>query len=330
MKRALLTALAMAACAVASAQQPTQAAGPTIDEWRVPYPNTRPRDPYVAPDGRVWFVGQTGHYAAWFDPKTEEFGRWPLADGTGPHNLIVADDGYVWYAGNRAHHIGRLDPATGEIERIDMPDRRARDPHTLTFDERGNIWFTLQGANMVGYLDTDTREVRLADVATERSRPYGIVLDDDGRPWLNLLGTNRIATVDPDSMAITEIETPRADARTRRIAWSGERVWYVDWAGGRLGAYDPARKSFEEWLLPGGAESQPYAMAADAQGRIWVFETGIQPNRLVGFDPTTETFTTPVAVPSGGGTVRHAMYDAETDSLWFGTDENTLGRARLP
>lgn len=329
MKRAGITALA-AVCAVAVAPDIVADAAPTIDEWPVPYEDSRPRDPYVAPDGRVWFVGQSGDYVAWFDAETEEFGRWPLADGTGPHNLLVADDGFVWYAGNRAHHIGRLDPATGAIERIEMPDRRARDPHTLAFDADGDIWFTLQGANMVGFLDVESREVRLAEIATPRARPYGIVLDDDRRPWLNLLGTNRLATVDPATLEITEIETPRADARTRRIAWADGRVWYVDWAGGRLGAYDPESRAFEEWMLPGGEESKPYAMAADGEGRIWVFETGVQPNRLVGFDPATERFLTPVDVPSGAGTVRHAMYHAETDSIWFGTDANTLGRARLP
>ncbi|MGH7751213.1 MAG: lyase, partial [Gemmatimonadales bacterium] len=35
---------------------------PTINEWTVPWTGTRPRDPYLDRQGRVWFVGQTGHY----------------------------------------------------------------------------------------------------------------------------------------------------------------------------------------------------------------------------------------------------------------------------
>src|SRR3712207_2388230 len=46
-----------------------------ITEWTVPWEKTRPRDPYVAPDGRVWFVGQTGNYIAVLDPKSGEFKR---------------------------------------------------------------------------------------------------------------------------------------------------------------------------------------------------------------------------------------------------------------
>jgi hypothetical protein len=38
-----------------------------IEEWPVPWPGTRPRDPYVAPDGKVWFVGQTGDDLARFE-----------------------------------------------------------------------------------------------------------------------------------------------------------------------------------------------------------------------------------------------------------------------
>ncbi|MDX1429049.1 MAG: hypothetical protein R3282_02125, partial [Rhodothermales bacterium] len=60
-----------------------------ITEWEVPWASSRPRDPYVAPDGRVWFVGQRSDYAAVFDPSTQEFSRFDLESGAGPHNLIV-------------------------------------------------------------------------------------------------------------------------------------------------------------------------------------------------------------------------------------------------
>jgi virginiamycin B lyase len=301
-----------------------------IEEWLVPYPESRPRDPDVAPDGKVWFVGQRTDYIAWLDPATGEFGRFPLPDGAGPHNLIVADDGFIWYAGNRDAHIGRMDPANGEIERIDMPTRSARDPHTLVFNADGDIWFTLQGANKVGFLDTETHNVHIIDVPTPRARPYGIVVDAGGRPWLNLLGTNKLATVDPGTLELTEIELPREDARTRRIALAHGAIWYVDYAEGHLGRYAPDTGEVTEWRMPGGAGSRPYAMATDARGRLWAFETGEDPNRLVGFDPATGEFFATGEVPSGGGTVRHMVYDLETNSLWFGTDTNHIGRATLP
>ena len=72
-----------------------------IKEWPVPWEGTRPRDPFVGIDGKVWFVGQQGNYVAFLKPDTEEFKRFELKKGTYPHNLVVDKDGFVWYAGNR-------------------------------------------------------------------------------------------------------------------------------------------------------------------------------------------------------------------------------------
>ena len=302
-----------------------------ITEWDVPWEDSRPRDPYVAPDGRVWFVGQRSHYAAVLDPETGEFKRYDLDDGVGPHNLIVDDAGIVWYAGNRAAHIGRLDPETGAITKIPMPIAEARDPHTLVFDSQGDIWFTVQGGNYVGRLNRSDNSVDLVPVPTPSTRPYGIVIDAEDRPWIALFGTHKLATVDPVMLELEEIDLPRTSARPRRIGLTSDgAVWYVDYADGMLGRYDPGDGSFDEWDLPGGADSRPYAMATDDQDRVWLVETGPDPNRFVGFDPETETFFSSTDIASGGGTVRHMVFHAPTQTIWFGSDANTIGRAQLP
>lgn len=322
------TALILSLAAVAT---PAAAQDLDIREWPVPWEDTRPRDPYVDAQNRVWFVGQTGNYVGVLDPESGEFRRYELPERALPHNLVVAPDGIIWYAGNGRAHIGRLDPATGAVEQVAMPDPAARDPHTLVFDGNGDIWFTVQGGNFIGKLDTDSREVRLVRSQSERSRPYGIVVDDAGRPWINLFGANKLATIDPASFELREITLERADARTRRIGITSDgAVWYVDYAQGFLGRLDPASGAVREWALPGGTGSRPYAMAIDAQDRIWAVETGVQPNRFVGFDPKTETFFGTTAIPSGGGTVRHMVFHEPTNTIWFGADTGTIGRIVLP
>lgn len=303
----------------------------TIQEWPVPWENSRPRDPYVAPNGNVWFVGQTGHYVGELDPKTGQFRKHDLEPGTGPHNVIVDARGTLWYAGNLRAHIGMVNPANGAITKIAMPDTAARDPHTLVFDRAGDIWFTVQGGNYVGKLATGTREVQLVKVPTRNARPYGIKLDSKGIVWFNEFGSDKIGRIDPATMQLTEIQMPRPQARGRRIeVTSDDRVWYVDYAQGFLGRYDPKNGEFKEWALPGGAQSRPYGMAVDSRDRVWLVESGVQPNRFVGFDPATERFFSSTAIPSGGGTVRHMEYHAPTNSVWFGTDAGTIGVARLP
>lgn len=302
-----------------------------IREWLVPYADSRPRDPYVDAQGRVWFVGQRGNYVAYLEPSSGQFRRYELEARALPHNLVVAPDGAVWYAGNGNGHIGRLDPATGQVQRFPMPDSAARDPHTLVFDRAGNLWFTVQGGNFVGRLAPQTGEVRLIPSATPRSRPYGIVVDRQDRVWLNLFGTNKLAVVDPRTMRMEEIALPRETARSRRIGLTSDgNVWYVDYAGGMLGRYNPSTREFREWPLPGGAGARPYAMTVDDQDRIWAVETGASPNRVVGFDPRTGEFFSNTPIESGGGAVRHMVFHAPSREIWFGTDTNTIGRVKVP
>lgn len=322
MRVLLVAALATSAAAALPAQ------APDIKEWPVPWERTRPRDPYVDAQNRVWFVGQAGHYVAYLDPQSGGFKRYELEPGAGPHNQIVDAAGFVWFAGNRVGYIGRLDPRDGAITKYPMPDSSVRDPHTLVFDKAGDIWFTAQGGNAVGKLTVKTGEVRLLKVPTPRARPYGIVIDSKNHPWIVLFGTHKLATVDPATMTLREIELPRAETRPRRIAiTSDDRIWYGDYAAGKLGRYDPVTGKVDEWQLPGGPTSRPYAMASDDGDRVWVAQTGAQPNTLVAFDAKSGTFVNETQVPSGGGTVRHMVFHAPSRSIWFGTDNNTVGRA---
>jgi virginiamycin B lyase len=234
-------------------------------------------------------------------------------------------------AGNLKGWIGQMDPETGALQYYPMPLEDAKDPHTQVFNDQDQIWFTVQWGNYVGRLDKRSGEVELVAALTQKSRPYGIKLDSTGRPWIALFGTNALATVDPETFELTEIPLPRETARPRRLAVSSDdRVWYVDYIDGYLGVYNPATGEIKEWQNPGKENSGPYAMAIDSRDRIWFVETRVQPNQLVGFDPETEEFVVSAPIPSGGGAVRHMVYDEERNSLWFGTDSNNLGQARLP
>jgi virginiamycin B lyase len=301
-----------------------------ITEWPVPWKDTRPRDPDVAPDGSIWLVGQGGDYAARFDPVSEEFSRKDLPSGTGPHTLIVDQDGSLWIAGNKQAYIGHMDPLTGDMKRINMPDKTATDPHTLVFSGENEIWFTLQWSNYVGRLNKLDGSVDLLVVPAENARPYGIKVDSKGHPWVALLGTNGLATVDPESMSLKIVSLPRESARLRRLAITpDDSVWYTDYSEVYIGRYVPASGEFSEWKTP-SERSGPYAMEVDSKGRLWFVETWPNPNLLVGFDPSSGIFFSVTPIPSGAGSVRHMVYDQSANSLWFGTDTNNLGRAMLP
>lgn len=302
-----------------------------IDEWQVPHEKSRPRDPYAQSADSVWFVGQRSHYLSRLDVKNGTFETVDLPDDAGPHNLIVGSDGIVWYAGNLKGYIGRYDPKSGDFVKIPMPDKAARDPHTLIFDKgERHIWFTVQGGNFVGRLTVSDNTVALIPVPTDRARPYGIDIGPDGTVWVALFGTSKLAKVDPKSLTLKEYALPYDDSRPRRleVADNGD-IYYADYTRGVLGQYNPDAETLVEHPLPGGEKARPYGMAQDHKGRMWLVETGSLPNRLVGFDPSEQRFTSVTAIPSGARSVRHMHYYEPDKALWFGTDANTIGRAHL-
>ena len=308
---------------------PAAGADIEITEWVVPWENTRPRDPYVDGQGRVWFVGQRGDYLAYLDPATGDFRRYELDPGTGPHNLIVDEDGFVWYAGNRAMHIGRLDPETGAIEKILMPTPDARDPHTLTFDHNGDIWFSVQGGSFVGKLGTETGSVELVPVegrgrrptaswSTRTTAPGSASSAPTGsppsirRPWSSRSSSCR----GPRPAAPPGAHVERAPVVRRLRGRSARPLRSVHRRGPGMGG--PRRRGGPA-VRHGGRR----------RGPLYFVESGVRPNRFVGFDPAAEEFFAMTEIASGGGTVRHMYYHPPTGDIWFGTDTNNIGRARV-
>jgi virginiamycin B lyase len=324
------------AAGVARAQSVSLAGGlqmpaDAVKEWKVPWDKTVPRDPFVDQQGRVWFVGQMGNYVASLDPARGEFKRYEIDPGTYPHDLVVDRRNGVWFTGNRNGRIVHLDPATGKLKTFLLPDSTVRDPHTMIFDAKGDAWFTAQNAGVVGKLTMSDGSIRLWHLP-KGARPYGIVVDAKGRPYFDEFGTNKIGTIDPATGALKEFTLPNERTRPRRIAMTSDGViWYGDYTRGYLGRLEPATGKIEEFAMPSGAASLPYAMATDDQDRIWVAETGIQPNALVAFDAKSRRWVASVPVGERApNTVRHMVFDRKARQLWFGTDQNAIGSAKVP
>jgi len=309
-----------------------EAVGDTVDirEWLVPWKNSGPTGPYVDAGGRVWFVGEKDHYIANFSPETGEFNRYDLRKGTTPTLLIVDADRIIWFPSSKRRHIGSLNPSTGRVSEFPMSDKKAKDPTSIAIDDSGDIWFTVENSNFIGRLHPASGAVRLSPVPTKKVRPHGIVVSNDGNVWAAAAGQNILLRISSSEMSITEIRTPNEDSRFRRIVvTSDNQVWYADYELGKLGRYNPLNGEFTEWSLPGGPDSRPHGMAVDRNDRIWIVETGREPNRLVGFDSATGSFLTQTDIPSGAGSVGHMHYYEAAGEIWFGTETNYIGRAKV-
>jgi virginiamycin B lyase len=329
-KLALLLSVVSGQVALAQAKRTPGTSASEFKSWSTPWDGTRPRDPYADQKGNVWFVGQVGNYVARLDPRSGEFKRYEVAEGTHPHNLVVDSKGMVWFTGNANGRIVRLDPATGKLTNFMMPDASVRDPHTMTFDSKGDAWFTAQQSGAVGKLTAADGKIRIWKMEPG-SRPYGILVDSKDRPWFDLFGTNRIGTIDPKSGEFKAFTLPNERARPRRLAITrDDEVWYGDYMRGYLGRLDTKTGRVDEYALPSGAGSLPYAMTSDDRGRIWLAETGPQPNRLVAFDPAKKSFTETVTVAADkANTIRHMTFDKASRQIWFGGDANMIGRVKV-
>jgi virginiamycin B lyase len=306
--------------------------GDTVDirEWLVPWENSEPGHPYVDAGGRIWFVGQGDSYIGNFLPETGEFNRYDLRKGTVPTGLVVDSNRNIWFTSNKRRLIGSLNPSTGRVEEFAMPDKKAKDPLSIALDPSGTIWFTVEDGNFLGRLKIDVGLIDLIPIQTKKVRPNGIALDSNGDPWVAASGQNILLHVSRLDLAITEIRTPNEDSRFRRIAvTSDNQVWYADYELGNIGRYNPQDGQFTEWSLPGGPGSRPHGMAVDRNDRIWIVETGSDPNRLIGFDTATESFLTETDIPSGAGSVSDMHYHEAAGEIWFGTATNYIGRAKV-
>ncbi len=282
----------------------------TIREWLLPTPGSRPDNPLAMPDGSIWYTGQIADVLGRLDPTTGAIKQYPLPPNSGPHGLVADKDGNIWFTANFGGYIGKFDPRTGKVAQHPMPDPAAHDPHTPVFDRRGILWFTVQDGNFVGRLDPATGNIKLVRLPSPHSLPYGMVISSKGVPFFDEFGANRVGRIDPATLRIYEYALPNPAARPRRIAiTSGDIIWYTDYARGYLGRLDPATGAVSEWASPGGTRSQPYGIAA-IRDVIWYSESGVEPNTIVRFDPSTQRFQT-WPIPSGGGVVRNVSVTAD-------------------
>lgn len=262
-----------------------------------------PHDVAPARDGGVWYTAQHAGELGWLDPKTGRVRHVALGAGSAPHGVIVGPDGAPWITDGGLNAIVRVDPRTLKVRRFPLPSgSSSANLNTATFDGRGVLWFT--GLNGVyGRLDPKSGRVRVFD-APRGQGPYGIATAPSGAVYYASLVGSYVGRIDTRTGRVTVLEPPTPGQGARRV-WSDSRnrIWVSEWNSGKLAMYDPAKRSWREWRLP-GAGPQPYAVYVDELDMVWL--TDFAANALVRFDPRTERFET-IRLPSSAADVRQLL-----------------------
>jgi virginiamycin B lyase len=262
-----------------------------------------PHDVAPAPDGTVWFSGQSQGFAGRFDPQTGKLEKIPLGPGAAPHGVIVGPDGAAWLTEGGQNAIARVDPATKAVKLFRLPAAFPRaNLNTLVFDKNGLVWFTGQGG-VYGRVDPNSGKVD-AWAAPRGRGPYGITATPAGEVWYASLAGDHIAQVDVKSGDVTIVEPPRKGAGPRRI-WSDSKgvLWASFWNAGGIGRYDPAKKIWTTYPMP-QSKSSTYSVYVDDKDRVWA--TDWIANAIQRFDPVTERYET-FASDKRGASVRQML-----------------------
>jgi virginiamycin B lyase len=322
-----LPIVGLAALAVVAALSPGAAGrrgALEVREYPVPA-GAHPHDVAPARDGGVWYTAQGSGELGWLNPKTGDTRHIPLGGGSAPHGVIVGPDGAPWITDGGLNAIVRVDPRTRRARRFPLPSRSAyANLNTATFDRRGVLWFTGQ-SGIYGRLDPRTGRVRVF-AAPRGTGPYGITTTPRGAVYYASLAGSYVGRIDIRTGKATVLRPPTRNQGARRV-WSDSRgrIWVSEWNSGKLGLYDPARRRWREWPLPGW-NPQPYAVYVDERDIVWITDFGA--NAIVRFDPRTQRFTT-VRLPSAGADVRQLL--GRRGELWgaeSGVDKLVVVRTR--
>ena len=100
-------------------------------------------------------------------------------------------------------------------------------------------------------------------------------------------------------------------------------LWVALYGTGKLAKIDPsAIRVAKEYDLPGGPNAGPYAVNADADGRIWVSE--LQTDNVIMLDPRSDAMRV-FRLPTRDSGVRKAAIDADGRYWYLGSNSGKLG-----
>jgi virginiamycin B lyase len=216
-----------------------------LKEWDVEW-GGRTRDPAVAPDGKVWFVGQAGNYIANLDPATGAIKTYPTGEATDPHTMVFDGKGHIWFTSQGANRVGRLNMATGKVDVV-TPYEQPSNPYGLVLDAKGHPWVALLRVGMVATIDPATLTVTRFTQANEKSRSRRIEVTADGTVWTGDEANGLLVRINPQTKETKQWQVPGgAGARPYALTKDDRgRLWISETGPEkRLVGFDPKTEQF--------------------------------------------------------------------------------------
>jgi streptogramin lyase len=197
----------------------------------------------------------------------------PLGDY--PISIAAGADGNLWFSLSN-ESIDKMTPS-GTITTYTQSDPNGA--YKMTAGPDGNVWFTDPGGNAIGLI-SPTGVIAEVPLPNPNSNPDAIVAGPDGNLWFTEL--NHIGRITPAGV-ITEFATPTNGSSMPSITLGPDgNLWFVESDADLIGRITTSGV-ITEYALPqstpnnpgySGAGDHPTAIAAGADGRMWVTDIG--------------------------------------------------------
>ncbi len=261
----------------------------------------------------------------WVQDRQARRGRvveFDLVEGAAPHDIAVDSQGIAWVSEQRFEKqngvIGRLDPNTWTYTEIRLPGEKAS-PSGIAVDQQDRVWMTDTANTRLVQYDPKTRNFTMYPLRRPGNAAM-IRFLSNGMVWLTNIGADLVVAVDPNTKETSEYPMPFPRADHMRVQPYGmaidgnEMVWFAEFGNGKMGKLDPKTGKITEYDLPTGFLAKARRMGSDANGDVWVGESG-DVGKLAKIDHKTMKITE-YATPTKYSGPYSAEADKKHNFIW--------------
>lgn len=213
----------------------------------------------------------------------------PSGDITELSGLALGPDGNVWIA--EFNHVGKITPS-GKITEYSYPSGYSTNQYGgMTAGSDGNMWFAESSGNAIGKIVPKTGKITMFPISVACT-PAAVVLAKDDNVWFFCLtSTPELGSITPKGKIATySIGGVFGSNETEQFCARGPdgEPWCANGAGGDVFRVNTSKHTVTTFTPPLGPGDRPDAVAAGADGNVWVDSVGGIIDVLV-FNPITIT-----------------------------------------
>lgn len=245
----------------------------------------------------------------------------PSGDSTSIDGLALGPDGNVWFA--EFNHIGKITPA-GHITEFSYPAGYGTNQYGgVSAGSDGNVWFAESTGNAIGRIVPSTGKIKMFPIPVSCT-PAPLVLAADKNIWFVCLTTSpTLGSITPSGkIAMFSIGGTFNSNETEQFCSLGPdgEPWCASGNQGNIFRVNIKSDTVTSFTPPVGSGVRPDALAAGADGNVWVDTVGGEIDVLVTdpmkIKPNKLTF-------SGLGQTQNVSVSERGTKHWSATSSNT-------